>query len=162
MAETQVRFLRQEDPLEKEMATHSSTPAWKIPLMEKTGRLQSTESQRVGHDWATSLSLSVSLDKVSFISWSCLKYIDTGNQKIPSNHYSKEIRKMRLSAIRPGLWKPIKRIHRIRNYCPSTFYKPLYNSGDIDWNANCSRGGLHSQAVRASFDTMAPPPSLSS
>ena len=43
--------------LEKEMATHSSTLAWKIPWMEKPGRLQSTGSQRVRHDWMTSLSL---------------------------------------------------------------------------------------------------------
>ena len=41
-----------------EMATHSSTLAWRIPWMEEPGRLQSTGSQRVGHDWATSLSLS--------------------------------------------------------------------------------------------------------
>ena len=39
-----------EDPLEKEMATHSSTVAWKIPWTEEPGRLQSTGSQRVGHD----------------------------------------------------------------------------------------------------------------
>ena len=39
-----------EDPLDKEMATHSSTLAWKIPWMEKHGRLQSLGSQRVGHD----------------------------------------------------------------------------------------------------------------
>ena len=45
----------QEDPLEKEMATHSSTLAWKIPWTEKPDRLQSMGSQRVGHDWATSL-----------------------------------------------------------------------------------------------------------
>ena len=44
--------------LEKEMATHSSTLAWKIPWMEEPGRLQSTGSLRVVHDWATSLSLS--------------------------------------------------------------------------------------------------------
>ena len=42
---------------EKAMATHSSTLAWKIPWMEKPGRLQSMGSLRVGHDWATSLSL---------------------------------------------------------------------------------------------------------
>ena len=47
MQETQVRFLGQEDPLEKEMTTHSSTIAWKIPWMEEPGRLQSMESQRV-------------------------------------------------------------------------------------------------------------------
>ena len=39
------------------MAPHSSTLAWKIPWVEEPGRLQSTESRRVGHDWATSLSL---------------------------------------------------------------------------------------------------------
>ena len=42
---------------EKAMATHSSTLAWKIPWMEELGRLQSVGSRRVGHDWATSLSL---------------------------------------------------------------------------------------------------------
>ena len=45
-----VRSLGQEDPLEKEMATHSSTLAWKIPWTEKPGRLQFMGSQRVGHD----------------------------------------------------------------------------------------------------------------
>ena len=43
--------------LEKEMTTHSSILAWKIPWMEEPGRLQSMGLQRVGHDWATSLSL---------------------------------------------------------------------------------------------------------
>ena len=43
--------------LEKAMAPHSSTPAWKIPWMEESGGLQSMGSLRVGHDWATSLSL---------------------------------------------------------------------------------------------------------
>ena len=46
MQETWVRFLGWEDPLEKEMATHSSTLAWKIPWMEKLGRLQSMGLQR--------------------------------------------------------------------------------------------------------------------
>ena len=48
--ETQVQSLGWEDPLEKEMATHSSIPAWKIPWTEEPGRLQSMGSQRVGHD----------------------------------------------------------------------------------------------------------------
>ena len=50
MQDTQVRSLGQEDPLEKEMATHSSTVAWKIPWMEEPGVLQSMVSQRVGLD----------------------------------------------------------------------------------------------------------------
>ena len=49
MQETRVRFLDGEDPLEKAMATHSSTLAWKIPWMEEPGGLQSMGSQRVGH-----------------------------------------------------------------------------------------------------------------
>ena len=56
MQETRVRSLGWEDPLEKEMASHYRTIAWKIPWTEEPGRLQSTGSQRVGHDWATSLS----------------------------------------------------------------------------------------------------------
>ena len=50
MRETQVRSLGREDTLEKEMAIHSSTIAWKISWTEEPGRLQSMGSQRVGHD----------------------------------------------------------------------------------------------------------------
>jgi len=58
MQETWVRSLGQEDPLEKEMATHFSILAWRIPCTEEPGRLQSMGSQRVGHDWVTSLIFS--------------------------------------------------------------------------------------------------------
>ena len=50
MQETWVQSLGWEDPLEKEMATHSSILAWEIPWMEEPGGLQSTGSQRVGRD----------------------------------------------------------------------------------------------------------------
>ena len=50
MWETWVQSLGQEDPLEKEMATHSSILAWKIPWTEESSRPQFMESQRVGHD----------------------------------------------------------------------------------------------------------------
>ena len=50
MQETQVQSLGREDPLEKEMVTHSSILAWKIPWMEEPGRLQSMGLQRVRHD----------------------------------------------------------------------------------------------------------------
>ena len=56
-------------PWRRKTATHSSVLAWEIPWMEEPGGLQSTGSQRVGHDWATSLSLSVS-QLINF----CLKY----------------------------------------------------------------------------------------
>ena len=48
--ETQVRCLGPEDPVEKEMASHSNILAWKIPWMEEPGGLSSIGSQRVGHD----------------------------------------------------------------------------------------------------------------
>ena len=50
MWETQVRSLGWEDPLEKEMVTHSNILAWRIPYTEEPGRLQSMGSQRVGHN----------------------------------------------------------------------------------------------------------------
>ena len=66
MCETQVRSLGGEDPLEKKMATHSSTLAWKIPWTEEPSGPQCMGSQRVGHDWATSLHFTDSMD----MSWS--------------------------------------------------------------------------------------------
>ena len=59
MRKTQVQSLGREDTLEKEMATHSSTLAWKIPWMEEHGRLQSMGSQRVRNNWATSLCFAL-------------------------------------------------------------------------------------------------------
>ena len=55
MRETWVRSLGWKDPLEKELATHSGTLAWKIPWMEEPSRLQSIGSKRVEHDLVTSL-----------------------------------------------------------------------------------------------------------
>ena len=57
MWETQVQFLSWDDPLEKEMATHSRILAWKIPWMEQPGVLQSMGSQRVGHDFTFTLNI---------------------------------------------------------------------------------------------------------
>ena len=56
MCETQVWLVGRDDPLEKEMATHSRTLTRKIPWIEEPVRLQSMGSQRIGHNWATSLS----------------------------------------------------------------------------------------------------------
>ena len=70
MQETQVLSLGWEDPSEKETATHSSTLSWKIPWTEEPGRLQSMGSQRVRHDWATSLFFSKTQDKV-YIGYIC-------------------------------------------------------------------------------------------
>ena len=57
MRETRVQSLGREDPLEKEIGTHSSILAWKIPWTEEPGGLQSMRLQRVRHDWVTSLSI---------------------------------------------------------------------------------------------------------
>ena len=62
MWETQVQSLGLEDLLEKELVTHSSILAWKIPWTEKPGRLQYMGSQRVGHDSVTSLSFLLLTD----------------------------------------------------------------------------------------------------
>ena len=67
MWETRVQSLGREDPLEKEMATHSSTLAWKIPWTEEPGRLQLMGLQRVVHDCVTSLSLSVQVAAMMYI-----------------------------------------------------------------------------------------------
>ena len=77
MQETWVPSLGQEDPLEEEMATHTDILAWKIPWTEKPGRVQSIGSQRIGNNWATSLSLSPVIDGIfstfsSFQSLSCV------------------------------------------------------------------------------------------
>ena len=59
MWETRVWSLGQEDPLEKEMATHSSILAWRIQWTEEPSRLQSTGLQKVRHEWATSLTFTI-------------------------------------------------------------------------------------------------------
>ena len=72
MQETRVQSLGWEDPLEKEMATHSSTLPWKIPWTEEPGRLQAMGLQRVGHDWATSLQLHFNYVQSYHRSWESL------------------------------------------------------------------------------------------
>ena len=86
MRETPVRSLGQEDPLEKEMATLSSTLAWKIPWTEEPGRLQSMGSQRVRHNWTTSLSFFFSKTKwhqFSSVAQSCPTLCDPMNCSSP-------------------------------------------------------------------------------
>ena len=70
--ETRVQSLGWEDPLEKEMATHSSTLPWKIPWTEEPGRLQATGLQRVGPNWATSLQLHFNYVQSYHRSWESL------------------------------------------------------------------------------------------
>ena len=65
MQETQVQPLGQEDSLEKGMATNSSILAWRIPWTEEPGRLQSTGSKRVGHDWVTNTLSHLSRNRIA-------------------------------------------------------------------------------------------------
>ena len=65
MWETRVRSLGWEDPLEKKMAIHSSTIAWKIPWTEEPGRLQSMGSQRVAHGLATNIHTHTHTDVIN-------------------------------------------------------------------------------------------------
>ena len=70
MQQSQVQFQGQEDPLEKEMVTHSSILAWEIPWTEEPGRLQSTGLQRVGRDLVSKQQthIKVFLDPGSLLS----------------------------------------------------------------------------------------------
>ena len=76
MQETQVQFLGRENPLEKEMATHSSVLAWEIPWTEEPGRLKSTGSQRVGQDLVTN-QLLVCSSSTGMIFLKCTLDLDT-------------------------------------------------------------------------------------
>ena len=64
MQETRVRSLGQEDPMEKEMATHSSILAWRIPGTREPGGLLSMELHRVGHDWSNLAAAAAHASKV--------------------------------------------------------------------------------------------------
>ena len=96
MRETWLQSLGREDPLEKEMATHSSILAWRIPWMEEPGRLQSMGSQRVGHDWATSL--------FSVMFASLLRNFNTYLVKIPRPIMSPGLYLFRFSFLHEAPW----------------------------------------------------------
>ena len=77
MQKTRVWSLGWEDPLEKEMAAHYSIVAWKIPWITEPGRLPSMGSQRVGHNWANSLSLSFSVIFISEVFYLSTRNLDS-------------------------------------------------------------------------------------
>ena len=89
MRETLVRSLGREVPLEKAVATHSSTLAWKIPWTEESSRLQSMRSKRIGHDWATSLHFTVKLPLVEMVLflYSHQEFTSTCSLRVPSQLY---------------------------------------------------------------------------
>ena len=77
MQETQIQALGQEDPLEKEMATHSRIPAWRIPWTEEPGGLQSMGSQRVKHNSVTHTFTFISSGHTEQLRRDSSKYIRT-------------------------------------------------------------------------------------
>ena len=89
MWETWVQSQGREDPLEKEMATHSSTLAWKIPWTKEPGRLQSKGSQRVRHDWATSLQGPV-MSGWDFCIWEWYGGVDLLSRPVKLSLYKQE------------------------------------------------------------------------
>ena len=95
-----VQSLGWEDSLEKAMATHSSTLAWKIPWAEDRSRLQSMGSQRVGHDWATSFLhfTNSNIKEVTSGSWA-LSFMDQSNQ-LDYNREHKQYINCKLPAFR--------------------------------------------------------------
>ena len=93
MQETWVWSLGQEDPLEKEMATHSSILARRITWMEEPGGLQSTGSQRVRHNWATLLSLSYFI-KLSSVTQLCLTLCNPNDCSMPSFPVHHQLREL--------------------------------------------------------------------
>ena len=91
MQEAWVQSLGQEDPLEKEMTTHSSILAWEISWTEEPGGLQSLELQRVGHDLATEHSVQ-SNDNTAKLTLLCIKartkaIRTVNNPKLNSSYY---------------------------------------------------------------------------
>ena len=82
---TRFQSLGWEDVLEKEMAIHSNILAWKIPWTEEPGRLQSMGSQRVGHDWATSLNQTLSVYRDS------TAHVQDGNPCFQDDHRTKNL-----------------------------------------------------------------------
>ena len=67
MQETWIQFLGQEDPLEKRIAIHSNSLAWRIPWTEKTDGLQSVSPQKVGHNWVINTFTFLSKEYISNI-----------------------------------------------------------------------------------------------
>ena len=131
MRETWVRSLGREDPLEKEMETHSSTLTWKIPWTEEPSRLQSMELQRVGHDWVTLLSIYIYIYEVGI---SIFQIRKLKLEEIRSNCYKqlkwKTKRKnspfMRVSVHESNItskWKPDKGRKKKENYTPNWLLK---------------------------------------
>ena len=140
--ETWVWSLGWEDVLEKEMATHSSMLAWIIPWTEEPGKLQSMGLQRVGHNWATSLSFSL-----------FLSFLKVNSPKLPLLNSRVWKRNLIWAAVfclfpllmRPcGLWPSSHANERRHSKSPDSGRRKdrknmvLDNQGDSEWTPECT------------------------
>ena len=103
MWETCIQSLGWEDPLEKEMATHSSILAWRIPWREEPGRLQSTGSKRVRYDWVTSQIFALQCYVNFFCTTKWISYTYTWTSwtslPLPSSHPSRSSQSTELNSL---------------------------------------------------------------
>ena len=110
MWETRVQPLGQEDLLEKEMATHYSILAWKIPWMEEPGWLQSMGSKRVRHDWATSVQFS-SVQLLSRVRLFATPWTEARQASVSITNTQSLLKLISIKSVMPSiyliLWRPL-------------------------------------------------------
>ena len=124
MQETQVQSLGQEDPLEKEMAIHSSILAWRIPWTEEPGGLQSMGLQRVGYDWATNTHTHKYIVKVWRMHGARINYITKKGLKTKSKEViTRNIKVMNICVVEGRHNGMIKR-DMLQGYCQSPISWP--------------------------------------
>ena len=162
MWETRVQCLGQEVPLEKEMATHSSILAWKIPWTEEPGRLQSMGWQRVGHNWATSLRFTYHMPEFVLRFLHLLSHL-TWQQLCVAHTFIIPLLKIRqLPALSPPTlpvacqashdvccsdgegerrWGLLPEEQSVLGYCHHPFFWLLYVDGLLAWEYSLSEPG---------------------
>ena len=110
MWETRVQSLGQEDLLEKEMATHYSILAWKIPWMEEPGRLESMGSKRVRHDWVTSVQFS-SVQLLSRVRLFATPWTEAHQASVSITNTQSLLKLISIKSVMPSkyliLWRPL-------------------------------------------------------
>ena len=126
MQETGVWSQGWEDPLEKEMATHSSTLAWKIPWTEVPGRLQPMGSRRVRHDWATSLSFSFLKSSKNSVTFCCVLFFPK------MNHLWCII--IQVVPININIIKSKNKQEQVNILCPSKLINLRSSGSVVPWN----------------------------
>ena len=125
---------------EKAMAPHSSTPTWKIPWMGEPGRLQSMGSQRVGHDWATSLHFTSMYDEKFPVTICDTDYLLCKYSEIYYNEEWNDSPCWRLRVLYQDVY--ISSYFTQGTWCGSRPQLPRcdYFSHETLWNANKSKG----------------------